>query len=119
MTLKHTPGPWTARCAKFPQDGEYDYGIFADGKVIAEAFGRVAKIDGVRPAEANAGIIAAAPDLLAALIAQQEAYDFLEAAFSGGGATKINADRIQAESEALFKRAADLRRAAIAKAEGR
>ena len=67
----HTPGPWTYRRAKYPVDGSYDYAIAAkvggqEFCIIAEAFGRVA--DAVWPdAEANARLIAAAPDLLAAL----------------------------------------------------
>lgn len=67
---KHTEGPWTATKAKFPVDGEFDYGIHCvvggEPYVVAEAFGRA----GVhtRPnAEANARLISAAPDLYAAL----------------------------------------------------
>jgi hypothetical protein len=67
---KFTPAPWSAKCAKHPVDGEFDWGINAeiDGKprVIAEAFGIVA--EGVRPdAQANAHLIAAAPELYEAL----------------------------------------------------
>lgn len=64
---EHTPGPWQSMRSKAPHDGEYDYAIGAEGApVLAEAFGRTA--DGGRPpAEANARLIAAAPDLLAQL----------------------------------------------------
>lgn len=66
----HTPAPWEVCRAVTPTDGEFDFGIAAKiegGSVcIAEVFGRVA-ID-IRPAaEANAHLIAAAPELLSAL----------------------------------------------------
>jgi hypothetical protein len=67
----HTHGPWESRKAKFPIDGQFDWGVSAeiDGKryAIAEAFGRVAQ-DVLTPAEANARLIAAAPELLQVLI---------------------------------------------------
>jgi hypothetical protein len=63
-----TPGPWEARRAVKPDNvGGYDYAIIAPGRAfIAEVFEVVAEGD-VRPVEANARLIAAAPDLLAAL----------------------------------------------------
>lgn len=67
---KFTPGPWRSTRSKVPVDDEYDYGIVANfngsEKCIAETFGRCSnflRID----ASANAAIIAAAPDLYAAL----------------------------------------------------
>lgn len=72
---KWTPGPWTARRAAAPNDGEYDYGIGAevDGRLqcIAEAFGRCG-VTSFPPAEANANLIAAAPDLYEALVEARE-----------------------------------------------
>ena len=67
---EHTAGPWTAAKARTPTDGEYDFAVGAmiEGKkyCIAEAFGRVS--EGHRtPAAENARLIAAAPDMLAAL----------------------------------------------------
>lgn len=63
----HTPGPWIITRSKMATDGAFDYAISADGAlVLAEAFGRDAK-GGWPPAEANASLIAAAPDMLAAL----------------------------------------------------
>lgn len=63
---KHTPGPWNIRRAQFPVDGEYDYAIYSDvDRVLAEVFGRAGQ-NIFPPAEANARLIAAAPDLLAA-----------------------------------------------------
>lgn len=69
--VKHTPGPWVARRALKPVDGEYDFAISArngGAPVLAEAFGRAADTNGTNlPAEANARLIAAAPELLTAL----------------------------------------------------
>jgi hypothetical protein len=70
---EHTPGPWIMRKAKFASDGGFDFGIAAsvDGnmKCIAETFEVVGEERA--PAEANGRLIAAAPDMLAALIAVQ------------------------------------------------
>jgi len=64
---QHTPGPWTVTRSKMETDGAFDYAISAEGSlVLAEAFGRDAK-GGWPPAEANARLIAAAPELLAML----------------------------------------------------
>lgn len=64
---QHTPGPWTVTRSKMETDGAFDYAISADGVlVLAEVFGRDAK-GGWPPSEANARLIAAAPDLLAML----------------------------------------------------
>jgi hypothetical protein len=67
MTAKHTPGPWTIIRSKLETDGAFDYAIGTDeAPVIAEAFGRDAN-GGWPDAEANARLIAAAPDLFSAL----------------------------------------------------
>ena len=60
----HTPGPWTL---KYAHCG--DVGIKADGGLIAECFCDIRRADEHSTAEAgaNARLIAAAPDLLAAL----------------------------------------------------
>ena len=64
---QHTPGPWTVTRSKMETDGAFDYAISADGVlVLAEVFGRDAK-GGWPPSEANARLIAAAPEMLAAL----------------------------------------------------
>lgn len=62
--IKHTPGPWSISRSKMPIDGTFDYAISAEGApVLAEAFGRTS--DGGWPnSEANARLIAAAPDML-------------------------------------------------------
>lgn len=98
---EHTPGPWACNKSRHPHDGEFDYAIGAGGKVIAEAFGRVAEgPDGLRPAYANACLISAAPDLLAAL----------KAIAPEGWLDDDTMDHMPGVKEA---------RAAIAKAEGR
>ncbi len=65
-----TPGPWEVRRAKYPVDGEFDYAIGAEiddaQYCIAEAFGRAAEYQYL-PAEANAHLIAAAPEMYEAL----------------------------------------------------
>jgi hypothetical protein len=73
MSAQHTGGPWNASRAKMPDNtGGYDWCITdGSGKIIGEAFehvdyGQRGSYD-IRPAEANARLIAAAPDLLAAL----------------------------------------------------
>lgn len=64
---KHTEGPWTIQRSKDLHDGQYDFAINATkAKVIAEAFGRDTR-GNIIAAEANARLIAAAPDMLAAL----------------------------------------------------
>lgn len=62
MTDKHTPGPWVALCE--PTLSRYRIGAgFAAAESVAVVY--MTKVDGVT--EANACLIAAAPDLLAAL----------------------------------------------------
>ena len=63
----HTKGPWSVRRSAHKHDGAYDYAINAgDALVLAEAFGRDAV--GRHPnAEANAYLIAAAPDMFEAI----------------------------------------------------
>ena len=63
----HTPGPWIVKRANLKVDGAYDWAVGADIDdglyCIAEAVGRAAE-DVWLPAEANARLIAAAPDAL-------------------------------------------------------
>jgi len=61
----HTPGPWITRGPRRVDQGD-DYAIVAGGEIIAEAFGRTSQ-NNFPPSAANARLIAAAPDLLAAL----------------------------------------------------
>lgn len=103
--MKHTPGPWKANGPspgniKGFDDGG-DYAIISGG-IIAEAFHRIDDNTFV-DAEANARLIAAAPELLATLkFALAEISDMTTDAFSKG------AD----------KEARDRMKQAIAKAEG-
>lgn len=76
MSAAHTPGPWLMQPATKPNGVEksWDCAITADGKVIAEAFQIVGYTDGENKrylqvdVTANAMLIAAAPDLAAALL---------------------------------------------------
>ena len=67
----HTPGPWMVEgpskpTADTPMGG--DFAILDGGtNIIAETF-RTVGVDSYRPAEANARLIAAAPELLGLLI---------------------------------------------------
>ena len=72
MNTKHTPGPWTFRHYEWGNEVSDDFGVFHDdgigaGRHVAD----VAKIyQGERQPEveqANARLIAAAPELLASL----------------------------------------------------
>lgn len=109
MKATHTPGPLTItgpsggiRHGRFQVDDGGDYAIIdSAGKIIGEAIRLVAECD-ERPAQANACLWAAAPDLLAACKA-------IEIQFGGMADSDI-------ESEA--RAAIDLTRSAIAKAEG-
>lgn len=87
----HTPGPWVALCE--PTLSRYRIGAgFAAAESVAVVY--MAKVDGVT--EANARLIAAAPDMLAAL---READSLLDSA------------SIEGQTRNMI-------RAAIAKAEG-
>lgn len=76
MTQQHTPGPWTAEevIVRPPNQRSWEVNCDKGGRVLICNTGNSA--DGtVPPAEqrgANARLIAAAPDLLAALEADQE-----------------------------------------------
>lgn len=95
MNAKHTPGPWqSTKCKAVVKSADY-WAIIEEGD--ESAAWAIAEIDCDREAaEANAKLIAAAPELLAAC----------EAAFSD-----YQSDTFQQPTEALL-------RAAIAKAKG-
>ena len=104
----HTPGPWkTKGPSKYMpsiSDGG-DYGILnADGDIIAEAICRVG-VNKYCPAEQNAFLIAAAPDMYAALKAIADR----DIAYMNG---RVMGDQIE-------MRCVEQARAAIAKAEGK
>ena len=78
-----TPGPWVPRRAAKPDNtGGYDWAIIAPDKaIIAECFEVVDWAENgvdfdTRPVEANARLIASAPDLLEMLIACRDQFDF-------------------------------------------
>ncbi len=57
--MSHTPGPW------WVEDSDHPMG---EGREVYDGFGRTASVYGDSPtAEANARLIAAAPEMLAAL----------------------------------------------------
>lgn len=62
VSAAHTKGPWTYRHSR--KDG--DVGILADGGCLAEVFSEIrsASEGAFKEQEANARLIAAAPDLL-------------------------------------------------------
>lgn len=74
MTTQHTPAPWTFNKAKYPDNtGGFDFAIEHGGQIIAEVFQHTGWQDNTekeyvaQPVEANARLIAAAPELLEAL----------------------------------------------------
>ncbi len=70
--MPHTPGPWMTKRAAVQTDGAYDFAVVTETTdIIAETFGR-SGVATYHDAEANARLIAAAPELLAALKAARE-----------------------------------------------
>ena len=103
-----TPGPWVPRRAAKPDNtGGYDWAIIAPDKaIVAECFEVVDWAENgvdfdTRPVEANARLIASAPDLLEAL------QDILKVRVDGEDNIWAGANRCK-----------DIARAAIAKATG-
>lgn len=74
LVSKYTPGPWSFHRAPYPVDGEFDCAIRAGGQMIAETFGRSGETSR-HDSEANARLIAAAPEMLEALKLAREAID--------------------------------------------
>lgn len=67
---EHTPGPWSIDASLFDRDGYDRYIVLGDGLYVAEVIG-MATPDKDLLSTANARLIAAAPDLLAACRALQ------------------------------------------------
>jgi hypothetical protein len=112
---KHIPGPWTVEIVR---GTEAYFAIKADLN-----FGRVCYIphsSTVNTDEANAHFIAAAPDLYAAAVAQEAAEDFNanECPDCKDGDGEENPENC-GRCFPFFDEARCLRRAALAKAEGR
>jgi hypothetical protein len=97
MTAKHTPGPWV-----IGPDEEYDPAVCVSG----DGFDICTAWSGYFAANANAKLIAAAPDLLEAL--EQSTKEWIELALSGD-CGNWNVDQMSVVTNA---------RAAIAKAKG-
>jgi hypothetical protein len=111
MTTKHTPGPWKVAFTEtgsqyIDAKGKYDYGVQAvlvvaedcEAHPVADASCNWTCRDGAE-CEANARLIAAAPDLLAALQEILGRYD--------EDNLKLTVDAIQA-SRAAVKKAVSL-----------
>lgn len=69
MTTQHTPGPWRVEEQPYKSSAFYIRGTKPNGKPMTWGLGAVAHIprSTVLPSEANARLIAAAPELLEAL----------------------------------------------------
>ena len=80
MTTQHTPGPWTT--SSLPNGTEWTVSIDG-GDMLAD-------LTGCPNEQANARLIAAAPDLLAALQIAENALDM----YSGGQSSDLAAIRI-------------------------
>lgn len=110
----HTPGPWSLR--KAWSEDEFELDVFPINQKCEYPFipGSIARVDDSRDeAEANARLIAAAPDLLAAL----KGFLTAEMRWETAVQTSDQSD-IRDATDCLFD-AKEVMRAAIAKAEGR
>lgn len=124
QTATHTPGPWTARqdCRSYRNRGVFSGGNpDQSGNQNAWAIYGHARIATLTESEAwlpqtqieaNARLIAAAPDLLAALVATADALDSTRPYLAARDAVAF--DAIHKE----VRQAVDSARAAIAKATG-
>ena len=105
MNTKHTPGPW--RLEKHPEWSQYygnivgSYGIGAGNIENIRTISVQLKHGTDEETEANARLIAAAPDLLAALQAAQELLEHIEE----HGADQMRETMFAAETEAEIQAA--------------
>jgi hypothetical protein len=104
---KHTPGPWHVH-------EEWD-------RIVNSADGNgdrpICKCEGP-DGPANAHLIAAAPDLLEACLATERAKEAARSASEAWADGQRIPEPIARQVDALYMRAEELRRAAIAKARG-
>lgn len=105
-----TPGPWVPRRAVKPDNtGGYDWAIIAPDKaIVAECFEVVDWAENgvdfdTRPVEANARLIAAAPDLLEALHGLNGILGTAESNASGTPQWEFVSSKINAAREAIAK----------------
>ena len=119
--MAHTPGPWTIHDEEYCQDEIYGdlRGPMEDGRIVGTQVCFISEAESEKTRLANARLIAAAPDLLAALKELDDAADVFAADQSH--ATDKRCGEVQpvtvAECEALNAALAKAR-AAIRKAEG-
>ena len=84
--VKHTPGPWEVECVMCDEVNGEAYEVHADGGAISIA---------APPSEADAYLIAAAPDLLAAAVSTLARIDQLQAQLGKEGFTDAMADTLR------------------------
>ena len=115
---KHTPGPWLADKATY-HNGYVEHFVGRDGDAVAIA-GDITDPETRQPSEANARLIAAAPDLLEAA-RLQERHEWAKRNLESIGADPLNPERLALvmEVERTGSAANMARKSAIAKAEGR
>lgn len=104
---KYTPGPWGLSKA-------IDIWVMAGPAHVAT----IPRAGDGGWSEANARLIAAAPDLLAAVIARTEARQFAAAVSAATPDGETPSKQLLDKADTLFARAEKLEAAAIAKAEG-
>jgi hypothetical protein len=119
---KHMPGPWDV----LGEDelAGIEFVEISSGELGASNHRTIGWIgcgpDGISDEDrANARLIAAAPDLLAAVMARTEARAFAAAVSADTSDGEVPPKHIMDKAEALFAKAELLEAAAIAKAEGR
>lgn len=108
----HTPGPWKAQAFKRRGAIGVDFGckvLAADGVVVAEMFRPEAIVS-----MPNAELLAAAPDLLAALRELDKLYAYAWDLVEPSGAVVFNPETVK-----KFERLHAAAQRALAKAEGR
>lgn len=106
----HTPGPWRPNFHHTHRDGGRTYAMVDDGKSIVPLAAVTLGVEGCSEDEgrANARLIAAAPDMLAAL----------RATVAGDDASLAELDKLGVPRNPENSRLTELCRAAIRKAEG-
>ena len=113
--MTHTPGPWIYHRSKQPDNtGGYDYAITdSQNKIIAETFQNVdyashdGKVYNQRPAEANARLIAAAPELFAILseLLENEEVEIYPGAIELGGNRETDLEEWATRAAAIIAKA--------------
>lgn len=123
-TAKHTREPWSGAqlvVRKVHEGSVWAYEVVDTraGKFMLAQVGEFGTGETDAVDRAWASLFAAAPDLLAACKAQEEASAFAAEASEGTPDGKVIPKHLMDKADQLFRHAAKLRRTAIAKAEGR